>query len=218
MEIANVYSDMGIGIIEFLALLIFFIKTKKYSAFNCSYYYYLIAAPCYVFLYLVKIILFPKSNIDPTQIDSSGTENPVLPLDRKSQILEVLQMVLVSPILILPTLIELMCGSLSTLAKYTLIKNPSLDDIYIIHSIPALLGIALLCLKNFKETKDCLKELKETNGILLNNGLGDLYSHYITVAIMFDVSIGVALNTLMLMCGSFIGLNICNYLIHIIYL
>jgi hypothetical protein len=198
-NIVNIYLDVAIGILEFIILFVFFLKTEKYSSFNFIYYYYLIVAPCYGLMKFFKIIQSPKLNIDPTQMDSSGTVNTQSPIDKKSQVLQLFQILFGSLLIISPTLVELISGILSTIVKYTATKNISNYDMYIVHFIPALLGIVILC-------------LKEINTTHLSNRSDGLSKPYILFAIMLDVSGGIALNTLILISGSLIGLSICNSL------
>jgi hypothetical protein len=101
----STYVDIILGIVEFILLFIYFVKTEEYSTFRFSYYYYLVAAPCFWLLKMFEIILFPKSSIDPTQIDLAESDNIELSINRKSEILQLIQLPFLSLLLVLPTLI-----------------------------------------------------------------------------------------------------------------
>jgi hypothetical protein len=193
----NICTDIVLGLIEFLLLLIYFSKTGEYSSFQIGYYYYLIAAPCFGLLELVKIIIFSKSNVDLTQLDLAESDNTELSINRKYQIVLLFQMLLASLIIISPTLIELILGAISTLVKYALTKNVSVNDLYIIHFTSAFLGLVPLYLKELKSLPP---------DIILDNP----QKTYIFFGIVLLTLVGIALNTLVLISGSLIGLNICN--------
>jgi hypothetical protein len=200
----NIHIDTILGIVEFILLFIYFVKTEEYAAFRFSYYYYLIAAPCFWLLKIFQIILFPRSSIDPTQLDFAESDNIELSIHRKSQILQLFQLLFLSLPIVLPTLIELIFGVTSTIAKYTLTRNVSANDLYIIHFTTALLSVVPLCLK---EIKICLKEIKSFSPIDI---LDDSQINYIILFVVLSTLVGIAVNTLVLISGSLIGWNICN--------
>jgi hypothetical protein len=202
----SIYIDIILGIVEFILLFIYFVKTEEYATFRFSYYYYLIAAPFFWLLKIFQIILFPKLSVDPTQLDFAQSDNIELPINRKSQILQLFQLLFLSLPIILPTLIELIFGVTSTISKYTLAKNVSVNDLYIIHFTTALLSIVPLCLK---EIKICLKEIKSFSPIDIDI-LDDSQINYIVFFVVLSTLVGIAVNTLVLISGGLIGWNICN--------
>ena len=196
---ANIYIDIILGITEFLLLSAYFVKTDNYETFRFSYYYYLIIAPCFGLLEFIKIIFSTQSNIDIDRIDIAESE---LPMNRKSQILQLFQLSFASLFLMLPTLIELIIGAVSTLVKYALTKDVSANDLYVIHFTPAFLSVIPLCLKEIK-------------GLSLDNILDNTQKTYIFFCTLPFTLIGITINTLVLISGGLIGLNICNnYLIN----
>jgi hypothetical protein len=195
---ANIYIDTIIGIAEFVLLLGFFIKTDKYLVFQFSYYYYLIVSPCLGLVELSKIILSPRLNIDKTQMDFISSDDSKLSANRRSQVLEIFQLLLLSLPSISPTLIELIFGIISVIIKYNLTKDISVNDIYLIHFTPTLLSVAPLCLKEIKSYF--------LGNVLLDN----VYNPYIFFSITLSTLIAIGLNTLVLIGGGLIGLSICN--------
>jgi hypothetical protein len=199
----SIYIDIIIGIVEFILLFIYFVKTEEYAAFQFSYYYYLIAAPCFWFLKIFQIILFPRSSIDPTQLDAES-DNIELSINVKSQILQLVQLPFVSLLLILPTLIELTFGVVSIIAKYTLTENISANDLYIIHFTTAILSVVPLCLKDIKSFYAIDKSFYSIDI------LDDSQISYIILFTVISTLVGIAVNMLVLILGSLIGRNICN--------
>ncbi len=193
---ANLYVDITLGITGFLLLLIYFINTEEYAVFRLVYYYYLIAAPCFGLLKLSEITLFAKSNIDLSQISlaESDTERSI---NRKSEIIILFQMLLVSLLIILPTLIELVIGAMSIITKYALTENVSVNDLYVIHFTTAFLAVVPLCLKEIKDSSP-------------DNILDNAQKTYIYFWTVLFTLVGIAINTLVLISGGLIGLNICN--------
>jgi hypothetical protein len=185
----NIYADIILGILEFAVLVMFFMKTEKYSTFQPSYYYYLLVFPCLGLLKIFEIIVFPKANIDPTQVDFVSSNNSQLSTNRRSQILELLQLPFLSLPIILPTCIELLTGIISIVLKFILTKSVAIDDLYVIHYIPAILSLAPLYSKQVQD-------------YLPSNMVNSIYNPYNFV--------GIGLNTLVLITGGLIGLNICN--------
>jgi hypothetical protein len=206
MDVNNtsIYIDIILGIVEFILLFIYFVKTEEYATFWFSYYYYLIAAPCFWLLKIFEIILFPRSSIDPTQIDFTKSDNIELSINRGSQVLKLFQLAFVSLLMILPTLIELILGVMSIVTKYTLTKNVSVNDLYIIHFTTALLSVAPLCLKEIKSF-DSIDKSFDSIDIL-----DDSQINYMVFFILLSTLVGIAVNTLVLISGSLIGWNICN--------
>jgi hypothetical protein len=200
----SIYIDIVLGIIEFILLFIYFVKTEEYATFRCSYYYYLIAAPCFWLMKIFQIILFPRSTIDPTQLDFTESDNIELSINRRSQVLQLIQLPFVSLLIILPTLIELIFGIISTIVKYTVTKNVSANDLYIIHFTTALLSVTPLCLKEIKSISPIDKSFYSIGT------LNDDQKNYIFFFIVLSALAGIAVNTLVLISGGLIGWNICN--------
>jgi hypothetical protein len=90
-----------------------------------------------------------------------------------------------------------MFGVISIITKYTLTKNVSANDLYIVHFTTALLSVAPLC-------------LKEINSFSPSDVLDNTQNNYILFFIVLSTLVGIAVNTLVLISGGLIGLNICN--------
>jgi hypothetical protein len=193
----NICIDLILGVVEFVLLLIYFLKTEEYTTFRIVYYYYLILAPCFGVLEFIKIIFSSKSNFDPTKADFTELNNIEVSINRNSQILQLFQMLLASLLVILPTLIEFILGATSIIIKYALTKNVSANDLYIIHFTPVFLSIVPLCLKEIKSFPP-------------DNILDNAQKTYVFFGIVLFTLVGIALNTLVLVSGGLIGLNICN--------
>jgi hypothetical protein len=147
---------------------------------------------------IFKIIFTPRSSIDITQANFISLNNSDLSINRRSQALELFQLLLLSLPIVSPTLIELISGILFIFAKYTLTENVSTNDIYLIHSIPTFLGLTPLCLKEIKSSS--------RSHVLLE----DIWNPYVYFGIVLNTLICIGLNTLVLISGGLIGLSICN--------
>ncbi len=88
-------------------------------------------------------------------------------------------------------------AAMSIITKYALTENVSANDLYVIHFTTAFLAVVPFCLKEIK-------------GSPPDNILDNAQKTYIYFWTVLFTLVGIAINTLVLISGGLIGLNICN--------
>jgi hypothetical protein len=183
-------TDFLLGILEFLILLIILEKTENYSSFQFSYYYYLVIAPFFGLVYLLKIIFWPISNLDATQDSHCRSADGGFTPNRSSQLLGLFQLLRLSLPNVFPIAIELVMGVTLITIKFFVTQNASINDLYLINYTPLLISILPLYLAGI-------------HGQLSSKAIESIYNPYNFV--------GIILNTLVLLTGGLLGFNICNH-------
>jgi hypothetical protein len=176
-----VLIDFLLGITGSGLLAIAFLKTNSAPAFSPIYYYYCAIAPFLALWKIVTIAFRPEANFDPTQ--------PEQPLDRRSQTAALLQLFwLILPSIVFTSL-EFLIGWILAFIKYAITHSISMEDLYIICYLPAIVSIIPLYSKRIY---DLLPERAITN----------IYGTYGDNAYNF---LGIGLNTLVLMMGGMLA-------------
>jgi hypothetical protein len=173
--------DFLLGIIGFGLLSIAFLKTNSAPAFSPSYYYYCAIAPFLILWKTVTIALCPEANFDPSQ--------PEQPLDRRSQTTALLQLLSLTLPLTVFTGLEFSIGWALALIKYTITHSVSMEDLYIICYLPAIMSIIPLYSKRLYD-------------LLPEKAIANIYGTYGNNAYNFS---GIGLNTLVLLMGGILA-------------
>jgi hypothetical protein len=188
MNELTILIDFLLGITGLGLLAIAFLKTNSAPAFSPTFYYYCAIAPLLILWKIVTIALRPEASFDPTQ--------PEQPLDRRSQTIALLQLLW----LILPSMVfaglEFSIGWALALIKYAITHSISMEDLYIICYLPAIVSILPLYSKRIYD-------------LLPAGAIANIYGTYGDNAYNL---LGVGLNTLVLLMGGTVGRWICgNY-------
>jgi hypothetical protein len=190
MDRFSVCTDLLLGTLEFGLLVWMLWKAESYAVLECSYYYYLLVAPFFVFGYCLRIIFLPIANVDLTQEDHYLTDDGRFAPSRLTQLQKLSKLILLAWPVVLPTFIELAIGIISVVIKYAVTQQVSMNDLYLIHYTPMVLSIVPLYGKQL-----CSQ--------LPSKAITSIYDPYNFV--------GITINILVLLIGGRIGLDICHH-------
>jgi hypothetical protein len=152
---SSLILDLSLGLLETVIILVVLIRTDKYSCFSLFYYYLWIISP-FLLVFSLKAEKLLQEEADQEQ---------------PSKISFFLAVVLLT---ISPTIVELMCGALSSIIKFSVAKNLSIDDLYVINYTPALVSVIPLYLSKIERHMpitmiDSLYDPYNFTGIIINS-------------------------------------------------
>jgi hypothetical protein len=176
-----VLIDFLLGITGSGLLAIALLKTNSAPAFSPIYFYYCAIAPFLALWKIVTIALRPEANFDPTQ--------PEQLLDRRSPTTALLQLLWLTLPLTVFTGLEFSIGWALALIKYTITHSISMEDLYIISYLPAIVSIIPLYSKRIYD-------------LLPEGAIANIYGTYGDNGYNF---LGIGLNTLVLLMGGMLA-------------